>query len=290
MKFWKKNNKEDEVVETLKSIESAIKTDNDAVEKLGVRVDNLGVKVNNLENDYQVEFNSLNEKINKQAKLIEQLQHKLNNLIVEKPEENINNDYLKDLEDKYAKSVNYGKKYNHDIHYYDGFYFKSKRGSKPNRPQYNILDLIDINQHINDYAKGLVTGKITEVTLVKMYDISKNVLPKILYNLVATDFYDEFISDYYKPHTYQFIGNMLYIDNVKTGLKIDDVNYIKTCINNNNNTSKTIEKFMGYFKEIDNHHIRIIATNIDKIPNNMLQNTNTEMVNNPEKRKERGLI
>ena len=186
------------------------------------------------------------------------------------------------------KGTNFSRRYSTGIKY-DGFDFITVGGANTGKIICNILELKDLWDNHEVICDNIVNKDVGEKYYANKYNKSVAIFKRVFFNLIATDYFKVHLMELEMNHTYQFRGDYLYIDNKNSGLKVADVIYIKTCIENTNNKIKTIQNFMGYFKEINNNYIRIISCNIEKIPESMLKhNHKVDVENNPQKRKEQG--
>lgn len=298
MLFGKKENK-DELITVLGEIRDNLTANVDAVD-LKDTVENLEFKIDDVQNGVTSDFNSEVEKLTKE---ISNVKLTVSTIITTLNDLNtkfsaLENQFKKPtvkkeltFTDKYLSSIRDSLKKNYVSLKFDGFYFKGGTGIASKMNLFTILDLIDIINNLEDICEKLVAKTVTIDYYCKVYDIKPSVLPRLLYNIITTNIFQQYLDDFNAQHTYQFIDDLLYIDGVNTGLKLDDVKYIKSCIENSSNKKETIQNFTSHFKNIDNKYITIISCNIEKIPQQMLQKETTNIIeNNPEKRKEQGMI
>lgn len=298
MLFGKKENK-DELVNVLGEIRDNLSANINA-EDLQETVKNLEFKIDDVQDSVTSDFNV---EIKKLSKEINDVKSDVNDMILRL--DNFNNKFV-ELEnqfkqpavkkeatftDKYLLTLRDSLKKDYVSLKFDGFYFKGGTGIASKMNLFTILDIIDMENNLETICEKLVAKTVTTDYYCELYDIKPAVFPRVLYNIITTNIFQQYIDDFNAQHTYQFIEDVLYIDEVNTGLKLDDVKYIKSCIENSNNKKETIQNFTSHFNNINNKYITIISTNIEKIPQQMLQKEISNVFeNNPEKRKEQGMI
>ena len=298
MLFGKKENK-DELVNVLGEIRDNLSANINA-EDLQETVKNLEFKIDDVQDSVTSDFNV---EIKKLSKEINNVKLSVSTIITTLDDFNarfiaLENQFKqpavkKELTfaDKYISTLRDSLKKDYVSLKFDGFYFKGGTGIASKMNLFTILDLIDITTNLEYICEKLVAKTVTTDYYCELYDIKPAVLPRLLYNIITTNIFQQYIEDFNAQHIYQFLSNVLYIDGANTGLKLDDVKYIKTCIENSNNKKETIQNFTSHFQNINNKFITIISCNIEKIPQQMLQKETTNIIeNNPEKRKEQGMI
>ena len=324
--LFKTNKENDELIEVLSQIRDNLCIGINAEDLNNVAM-NLDKKISDVKKDISDEFKStsdhvtiLSEEIEdiKEAKIqitndeifklketIELLENKLNTVIkinldlknrirnLEKNEATVESEPNKTAIEKYVemrKGTYFGRRYTGNIKY-DGFNFINIGGAQNGEIKCNILELKDMWDNRENICNDIVNNGVKEKYYAHKYNKSEAIFKRVFFNLIGTDYFRAYLMDLEKSHTYQFRGDYLYIDNRNSGLKVTDVIYIKTCIENTNNKIETIQNFMGYFKNIENNYIRIISCNIEKIPEIMLNRKyEVDVENNPQKRKEQGRV
>ncbi|WP_458454391.1 hypothetical protein [Methanobrevibacter sp.] len=306
MRLFKQNNNENDnnIVEALQDIASAVNNNDDyreleskindveyrLIEEIGVlnsyntnlektveKQNNLILQLNNDLNDVKKQIKGFNEELKSMEK--EGVEHRttpLRIIYAEKLREAYQNQAVMEI-------------YTGNQIMFDGFNFIRAGGRGVGEILYNILDIQNIDDHLEKICKNILLNGNPSYYASKYNIKNFKMFLRILYNLCIGGFYDKYLELLQEQHTYQFKQDTLYIDDENTGLKKDDVQYIKTCIINTENKNRTIKNFMQHFNKIDNNYIRIISLNIDKIPLEMLT-SNCVIENNPEKRKEKGMI
>lgn len=298
MLFGKKENK-DELVNVLGEIRDNLSANINA-EDLQETVKNLEFKIDDVQgsvtSDFNVEIKKLSKEINNVKLSVSTIITTLDDFnarFIELENQFKQPAVKKELTfvDKCISTLRDSLKKDYVSLKFDGFYFKGGTGIASKMNLFTILDIIDMENNLEGICEKLVAKTVTIDYYCELYDIKPAVFPRVLYNLITTDIFQQYIDDFNAQHTYQFLSNVLYIDGTNTGLKLDDVNYIKSCIENSNNKKETMQNFISHFQNINNKFITIISCNIEKIPQQMLQKETTNIIeNNPEKRKEQGMI
>lgn len=170
---------------------------------------------------------------------------------------------------------------------YDGFEFRTNGGANSNTYVCNILQLKELNDNLDEIIKDIYETNdfqtICEQVGIPLHTTNLYI-KRILFTLInQEDVFTKPLTELNKQHTYQFKKRILYIDNECTNLDVDDIIYIKSCLENTANKRETIENFIDLFQSVENKYIRIISCNIEKIPSEFLEEQSMVRVENDPK-------
>lgn len=170
---------------------------------------------------------------------------------------------------------------------YDGFEFRTNGGTSSNTYVCNILQLKELNDKLDEVIKEICKNNDFKGICEKIgipFHVNNLFIKRILFTLINKEpVFMNPLSELNNQHTYQFKKGILYIDNEYTKLTVDDINYIKSCLENTANKKETIENFIDLFQMVDNEYIRIISCNIEKIPSEFLEQQSRVRVENDPK-------
>jgi len=163
---------------------------------------------------------------------------------------------------------------------FDGFYFTASTGTYTKIPLFNIVQLSEISDNIDEVNDNL------DINVLK-YGIKFNRLQKIVKTLKETDIFTNPIAMYNKKPLFEIENNKLKIDGARTGLTVNQMNYIKITIFNADNFMETVENLINDYDHIQPYFIVKCAKFADELPE--IKKEPNMIVNNPEKRKELGM-
>lgn len=174
--------------------------------------------------------------------------------------------------------------------YFDGFNFKIHHGKYNDTIICNIICL----QKILDNFEQVLTDSIIDVQQVSLDFGFKNVnfFKRIINTLISyPTIFTSYLEYYNEKHSFKLNGSSVVVDNQFTGLRLNDVLYIKSIIENNNNLEECTSQLIKHFKEVKNKYVALICIQYNRIPSDWFKKDKKSfLINNPEKRKEQELI